>query len=215
MEGAVEAQREKVRRSRGTETSIACCSKKKSSHRVDPPPVETPHAVDSNNRGQAIPPGRSGGSSTGSAVAAAAAMSTMHEGVVARAGGRGGGGLPADAEGDTRTSSVFVWPGKLEATAEPGLQARVSYRLTCVRATAFCARFGGARNALLAGTRAGMALVFDWGCLLRGGTGGGSDGGGTGAFVGGKEGRGAAAGKAGSGDEMLLPSAQVRRFLAR
>lgn len=62
---------------------------------------------------------------------------------------------------------MFVWPGKLEATSEAGLQARVPYRLTCVRVTAFESRFRGARNALLAGTTEGLALAFDWGCLLR------------------------------------------------
>ena len=72
-------------------------------------------------------------------------------------------GLLSEAE----TSSLFVWPGKLEPTVEAGLQARVPYRLTCVRVTPFEDRFGGARNVLLAGTTGGMVVAFDWGCLLH------------------------------------------------
>ena len=95
--------------------------------------------------------------------------------------------------GGRDTSFVFVWPGKLEATAEAGLQARVPYRLTCVRVTAFESRFRGARNALLAGTAEGLALAFDWRCLLRDSAGGGK-----------KEGR------LEWQSEVLAPSAQVR-----
>lgn len=66
------------------------------------------------------------------------------------------------------TSSLFVWPGGLEPTAEvPGLRAQIPCRLTCVRITPFETRFGEARNALLAGTAAGMVVSFDWGCLVR------------------------------------------------
>lgn len=66
------------------------------------------------------------------------------------------------------TSSLFVWPSGLEPTAEvPGLRARIPHRLTCVRVTPFEGRFGEARNALLAGTSAGMVVSFDWGCLVR------------------------------------------------
>lgn len=107
---------------------------------------------------------------------------------------------PGD-DGDHRKSSILVWPGKLEATSgDAGLEAKVPYRLTCVRATAFEARFKGAHNALLAGTKEGLALAFDWGCLLRdsgrgAGGGSGSDGweGGNGRPKG----------------EVLAPSAQV------
>lgn len=74
---------------------------------------------------------------------------------------------------DDRKSFVFVWPRRLEATAEAGLQAAVPYRLTCLRLTAFGDRFKDPRNALLAGTRDGIALAFDWGCLLRDSGGGG------------------------------------------
>eukprot|EP00903_Cladosiphon_okamuranus_P020583 g18894.t1 len=84
--------------------------------------------------------------------------------------------LSPASDGDHRKSSVLVWPRKLEATSgDAGLEAKVPYRLTCVRATAFEARFKGAYNALLAGTKEGLALAFDWGCLLResGGGGGG------------------------------------------
>ena len=127
---------------------------------------------------------------------------------------RGGGGDPATAadslgagnDGDHRRSSVFVWPRKLEATSgEAGFEAKVPYRLTCVRATAFEARFKGAHNALLAGTKEGLALAFDWGCLIRESAGGG---------VGGGEG-GRESGKARPNGELLPPSAQVTHVTAR
>ncbi|CAM9932995.1 unnamed protein product, partial [Ectocarpus fasciculatus] len=86
---------------------------------------------------------------------------------------RGGGSRVATAEaarvGDRcQSSSFFVWPPKLEpVSGEPGLEVRVPHRLTCVRATAFETRYRGAHNILLAGTKGGLALAFDWGCLLR------------------------------------------------
>lgn len=98
-------------------------------------------------------------------------------------GGRNGGSCDKnktdgdDGGGDNRTSSLFVWPRRLEATAEAGLQVTVPYRLTCLRLTEFGARFKGARNALLAGTRDGVALAFDWGCLVIRSNGGGAAGG--------------------------------------
>lgn len=104
-----------------------------------------------------------------------------------------------------RLSSLFVWPGKLDgASGAPGLEVRVPHRLTCVRATAFEARFKGAHNALLAGTRGGLALAFDWGCLLRD-SGSGGGGGGT---VGGDSDRVGSKG-GGKGSGVLAPSAQV------
>ena len=114
----------------------------------------------------------------------------------------------ASGDEDHRKSSIFVWPRKLEATSEEaGLEAEVPYRLTCVRSTAFEARFKGAHNALLAGTKEGLALAFDWGCLLRnsGGGGGGGGGGGSGACSGREGGNGWKKGDA------LAPSAQVWR----
>lgn len=112
--------------------------------------------------------------------------------------------LAPGSDGDHRTSSVLVWPRKLEATSgDAGLEAKAPYRLTCVRATAFEARFKGAHNALLAGTKEGLAVAFDWGCLLRdsgGGVGGGGGGGGEES----KESR-----KARPNGEALTPSAQV------
>ncbi|CAM9414292.1 unnamed protein product, partial [Ectocarpus sp. 12 AP-2014] len=66
------------------------------------------------------------------------------------------------------SSSFFVWPPKLEPiSGEPGLEVRVPHRLTCVRVTAFETRYWGAHNVLLAGTKGGLAVAFDWGCLLR------------------------------------------------
>eukprot|EP00752_Nemacystus_decipiens_P007835 g7000.t1 len=110
------------------------------------------------------------------------------------------GAVHPGSDGDHRKSSVFAWPRKLEATSgEAGLEARVPYRLTCVRATSFEARFKGAHNALLAGTKEGLALAFDWGCLLRESGGGGVTGG-----EDSKEG-----GKARPIGEVLAPSAQV------
>ena len=133
------------------------------------------------------------------------------------AGPRGAGGAETPAAagalgrgsgGDHRKSSVFVWPGKLEATSgDPGLEAKVPYRLTCVRATAFEARFKGAHNALLAGTREGLALAFDWGCLLRDSRGGGTGGGG--------DDDGRESGKTRLNGEVLAPSAQVMCARAR
>ncbi|CAM9787634.1 unnamed protein product [Scytosiphon promiscuus] len=62
---------------------------------------------------------------------------------------------------DRRRSSIFVWPGKLDAASgAPGLEVWVPHRLTCVRATAFEARFKGAHNVLLAGTKGGLALAM-------------------------------------------------------
>lgn len=111
--------------------------------------------------------------------------------------------LGPSSDGDRRTSSILVWPGKLEAAAgAPGLEVRVPHRLTCVRATAFEARFKGAHNALLAGTKGGLALAFDWGCLLResGGRGGGTTGG---------DSDGAGKKERGINNGVLAPSAQV------
>lgn len=114
-----------------------------------------------------------------------APVASLPRGSTAPAPGSGGRTMAtsdADAlrpggEGDQRKSSIFVWPRKIEASSqEAGLEATVPFRLTCVRATAFEARFKGAHNALLAGTREGMALAFDWGRLLRNSGGGGCSG---------------------------------------
>lgn len=77
---------------------------------------------------------------------------------------------------DARKSSIMVWPESVGGAADVGLQTTVAYRLTCVRMTAFEERFKGARNALIAGTKEGMALAFDWGFLLRASRRGGQDG---------------------------------------
>lgn len=100
------------------------------------------------------------------------------DGGVFHSGGGGGGG----DESDERTSSILMWPGRLETGGEAARQASVPYRLTCLRVTAFGARFKGARNVLLAGTREGIVLAFDWGRLLRD-SGGGSTGDGKGSGV--------------------------------
>lgn len=155
-------------------------------------------------------PGGSGGGSGGggggsdggpagrvySGRATAGGSSTPAEGVSIKGGrvrGTGSGGGVGGMGGGRDTSFVFVWPGKLEATTEAGLQARVPYRLTCVRVTAFESRFRGARNALLAGTKEGLVLAFDWGCLLRDSASGGKN-----------------EGQLGWEGEVLAPSAQVR-----
>ncbi|CAM9251968.1 unnamed protein product, partial [Ectocarpus sp. 4 AP-2014] len=91
------------------------------------------------------------------------------------------------------SSSFFVWPPKLEPiSGEPGLEVRVPHRLSCVRATAFETRYWGAHNVLLAGTKGGLAVAFDWGCLLR-------------DSAAGEEEKGDRGGKGG----VLMPSAQV------
>ncbi|CAM9459794.1 unnamed protein product [Ectocarpus sp. 12 AP-2014] len=91
------------------------------------------------------------------------------------------------------SSSFFVWPPKLEPiSGEPGLEVRVPHRLTCVRATAFETRYWGAHNVLLAGTKGGLAVAFDWGCLLRDSAAGDEE-----------------KGDRGKKDGMLMPSAQV------
>ncbi|CAB1115621.1 unnamed protein product [Ectocarpus sp. CCAP 1310/34] len=102
-----------------------------------------------------------------------APVSLLPRGSSAAAALRGGSRVAtADAArlGDRcqSSSSFFVWPPKLEPiSGEPGLEVRVPHRLTCVRATAFETRYWGAHNVLLAGTKGGLAVAFDWGCLLR------------------------------------------------
>ncbi|CAM9442887.1 unnamed protein product, partial [Choristocarpus tenellus] len=69
------------------------------------------------------------------------------------------------------SSYIYVWPKKVEAIPKAGLEARVSegYHITSLCATAFEGRVLAPppRNLLLAGTTQGLALAFDWGCLLR------------------------------------------------
>lgn len=145
--------------------------------------------------------------STGGSLPPAAFLPRGSTPVTLRGGGGGGTATATDAmgpvnDGDYRKSSVFVWPRKLEATSvDAGLEAKVPYRLTCIRATAFEARFKGAHNALLAGTREGLALAFDWGCLLR------DSGSGVCGGNGGEDGRESV--KARPTGEVLAPSAQV------
>lgn len=139
-----------------------------------------------------------------------------------RAAGAASSGESEGSCEDDRHSSIMVWPGRLEAAAEAGLQAHVPYRLTCLRLTTFEARFAGARNVLLAGTREGLAVAFDWGCMLRDSGGGGRAGGGhdgvgdrgaEGGIAGDEGGGGVAGVRREAGSEMLMPSAQVSRAL--